>query len=56
MQKILIVTNAEKSDNEKLQEECKRNDIILIMGKELDEIIMQIGLNRIAKIFSTLEK
>lgn len=56
MQKILIVTNAEKSDNEKLQEECKRNDIRLIMGKELDEIIMQIGLNRIAKIFSTLEK
>ena len=54
LEKIIIITNAQKSENERLEKECKENGITLIMGKELDEIIMQIGLRRISKTFSSM--
>lgn len=51
IEKILIVTRAAKKDNEELVQACQEHHISLIMGKELDKIITQIGLKRIARNF-----
>ena len=51
LEKILIITCSEKDYNTDLYQACVDNNITLIMGKELDDIIMQIGLKRIARNF-----
>lgn len=51
LEKILIITCSEKDYNIELYRLCQENNITLIMGKELDDIIMQIGLKRIANNF-----
>ena len=56
IEKILIVTQAEKEQNIELVTSCKENNITLIMGEELKEILAQIGLKRIARNFPYSEQ
>ena len=51
IEKILIVTQAEKEQNIELVTSCKENNITLIMGDELKDILVQIGFKRIARNF-----
>ena len=51
LESVLIVTRSEKEYNTALDKACKENNITLIMGKQLDSILMQIGLKRIANNF-----
>ncbi len=51
IEKILIVTQADKEQNTDLVTSCKENNITLIMGEELKDILVQIGLKRIARNF-----
>ena len=51
IEKILIVTQAEKEKNDDLICACKENDITLIMSNELKEILTKIGLTYIARNF-----
>ncbi len=56
IEKILIVTQAEKEQNIELVTSCKENNITLIMGKELKGILAQIGLKRIVRNFPYSEQ
>jgi hypothetical protein len=56
IEKILIVTQAEKEQNIELVTSCKENNITLIMGEELKDILVQIGLKRIARNFPYSEQ
>lgn len=56
IEKILIVTQAEKEQNIELVTSCKENNITLIMGEELKDILVQIGLKRIVRNFPYSEQ
>ena len=56
IEKILIVTQAEKEHNVELVTSCKENNITLIMGEELKDILLQIGLKRIVRNFPYSEQ
>lgn len=56
IEKMLIVTQAEKEHNIELATLCKENNITLIMGEELKDILVQIGLKRIARNFPYIEQ
>lgn len=56
IEKILIITRAEKNENLELEQVCEENQITLIMGNELSDIITQIGLRHIANNFPYSER